>query len=279
MKDFKSRGVDLVHFLAACNLSQKEFVDKAACLSRAFKNMANARNYFQNTLRALWARSGNRCFFEACDALLIEDDDLVVGEICHINAVSPNGPRYDQGRTVDYLRSPQNLLFLCSRHHKRIDTFPEEYTVRRLKEMKSKHETRFRSSHVIDEGLIDKIQRKFEADQLADMFFVFPELRTLARCLQQWKWAESDLPREVILDSAAWLAYATVDGADWIFPVDSRTGRVQSDDPHSQFWSWTKSAKRSVRFGGDGELDGSWISRYRLLIEKILEKIRYGDAF
>ena len=46
------------------------------------------------TVKRLFAVSGNRCAFPGCTLPLVDQaSSEVLGEICHIQARSPNGPR------------------------------------------------------------------------------------------------------------------------------------------------------------------------------------------
>lgn len=92
------------------------------------------------TVRLLFARSGNQCAFPECRAHLIEDDDLLVGEIAHITAALPGGPRYDPTLTREQRRDPDNLLLLCLRHHRVVDARVELFTAETLRKMKADHE-------------------------------------------------------------------------------------------------------------------------------------------
>lgn len=94
------------------------------------------------TRRILWARSGNRCAL--CRRRLVEDgtglsSESVVGEEAHIIARSPGGPRYEPlpGNGKDEL---DNLLLLCRVHHKQVDDQVEEFPVRKLRQIKDRHE-------------------------------------------------------------------------------------------------------------------------------------------
>jgi hypothetical protein len=64
----------------------------------------------------------------------------VTGEICHIAATSPNGPRHDIKQTAAQRHGYDNLILLCAIHHAVIDDDPEAYTVARLAKMKADHE-------------------------------------------------------------------------------------------------------------------------------------------
>lgn len=94
------------------------------------------------TLKRLFAMSGNRCAFPECTLPIVDDSGVVTGTVCHIKARSKKGPRYDPKQTADERHSYANLLLLCPRHHKQIDSDSRTYTVDRLGEMKAVHEQR-----------------------------------------------------------------------------------------------------------------------------------------
>jgi hypothetical protein len=93
----------------------------------------------QSTIKRLFAHSGNRCAFPRCTAGLIEGD-TIVGEICHIKGSKPGAPRYDAQQTPTERHGYDNLILLCSKHHKVIDDDVVAYTVERLLKMKDEHE-------------------------------------------------------------------------------------------------------------------------------------------
>lgn len=71
--------------------------------------------------------------------LLVEGKKVCnVGEVCHIISKQKSGPRYQVG-LEDY-DCYDNLIILCANCHKEVDTNVEEYTVEKLKEMKSSHD-------------------------------------------------------------------------------------------------------------------------------------------
>jgi hypothetical protein len=75
--------------------------------------MANqARNITLNTIKKLYALSGNKCANPDCQRELVKDGTQL-GEIAHICAASPNGPRYDASMTDDERRDYANLILLC----------------------------------------------------------------------------------------------------------------------------------------------------------------------
>jgi len=91
-------------------------------------------------VRALFARSGNRCAFTDCDNVLIKHDVLYVGKIAHIEAAESGGPRYNPRQTDDERRSYDNLMLLCHEHHVEIDDDVSKYNLPVLRDMKRAHE-------------------------------------------------------------------------------------------------------------------------------------------
>uniref|UniRef100_UPI001E4F9A65 hypothetical protein n=1 Tax=Rhodococcus sp. HS-D2 TaxID=1384636 RepID=UPI001E4F9A65 len=53
-----------------------------------------------SVIKRLYALSMNRCAFPGCTTQIVETTTgTVVSEVCHINAHSVGGPRYDAGQT------------------------------------------------------------------------------------------------------------------------------------------------------------------------------------
>lgn len=97
----------------------------------------------QKTLKVLFARSENRCAFPGCAATIVDPkEDVVYGEVCHIEGVEPGAARHNPRRDEETINDEDNLILLCERHHKLVDADPNEYTVSRLKQMKAQHEQR-----------------------------------------------------------------------------------------------------------------------------------------
>ncbi len=99
----------------------------------------------------LWGRAGNRCAKPDCRIELVmgaseTDDESLIGQECHIIAKKPNGPRGDASFAEEKLDKYENLILMCSNHHKLIDDQPATYTVEKLKETKLLHEQWVRDS-------------------------------------------------------------------------------------------------------------------------------------
>ncbi len=92
------------------------------------------------TVKRLFACSGNKCAYPKCECPIVETTGTVTGIICHISARSKGGPRFDGAQSDEQRHSHENLILLCARHSKLIDSEPKTYTVELLREMKTMHE-------------------------------------------------------------------------------------------------------------------------------------------
>ncbi|MEX2234702.1 MAG: hypothetical protein WD824_21240 [Cyclobacteriaceae bacterium] len=100
------------------------------------------RRIAHNTAKALLARSGNQCAYPNCTHPVFNESNLLIAELCHIEALSPKGPRYNPNVTADEVNSYQNLVFLCHRHHRETDSVDKVS----LLKIKADHENTFRES-------------------------------------------------------------------------------------------------------------------------------------
>lgn len=99
----------------------------------------------QLTIMKLVATAGGRCQFEGCNCNVFIDE--ITGakfnhsNVAHIVASSSDGPRgsRESERLSDNL---DNLMLLCPKHHKEIDSDTQKYTVECLREMKRKQEVK-----------------------------------------------------------------------------------------------------------------------------------------
>jgi hypothetical protein len=90
-------------------------------------------------LRALFARSGNRCAFPGCTAKLVNEKNIFIAQVCHIRAAEPGGQRFEEAQTDDERRDYANLILLCYPHHKETDDV-DLYPAAKLLAMKAAHE-------------------------------------------------------------------------------------------------------------------------------------------
>lgn len=99
----------------------------------------------QKDLKILFQRSGNRCAFRGCNKVLVHpesdlDDPVILSEVAHIVARSPDGPRGEYPLPLEERDKYDNLILLCEEHHHIVDGQSHTYTVERLHQMKSDHE-------------------------------------------------------------------------------------------------------------------------------------------
>jgi len=108
-----------------------------------FKLRRESMAITDKTRKILWARSGNCCAI-CRQSLVIEatpfDVESIVGEECHIISGQENGPRNDPTYPKKLIDSYDNLILLCSVHHKMIDDQWETYTIDLLRQIKANHE-------------------------------------------------------------------------------------------------------------------------------------------
>ena len=72
-------------------------------------------------IKALFARSGNRCAFPKCSAAIV-DDKTLLGEVAHIKGARLGAPRYDATQAPEERHGYANLILLCPNHHTVIDS-------------------------------------------------------------------------------------------------------------------------------------------------------------
>jgi hypothetical protein len=92
----------------------------------------------------VWTKAAGLCSFPECRRELVQepsrDGSVPVGEIAHIVAEQPDGPRGQSPLSLEQRNHPPNLMLLCPTHHTEIDKAPQTYTVERLIEFKRRHE-------------------------------------------------------------------------------------------------------------------------------------------
>lgn len=106
------------------------------CHISGFSSLLGMRD---KDIKILWGRSGNRCAI--CKLELTPDGSReTLGEMAHILARSPDGPRgLPQMETVSR-DSYENLILLCPNHHLEVDKVPDNWSADRLIDAKTQHE-------------------------------------------------------------------------------------------------------------------------------------------
>lgn len=97
-------------------------------------------------LRELYLLSGNNCAMPDCDHVILDRKGVVVGHICHIEAVMPDGPRFNPNQSNEDRRALSNLVLMCAGHHTQIDSVKYEarWPVAAVRKLKDDHEKKFK---------------------------------------------------------------------------------------------------------------------------------------
>ncbi len=93
-------------------------------------------------LRELFLKSGNVCAFPNCLHPIVDTNGVYVAQLCHIEAASEGGQRFNKNQTNEQRRQFENLLLMCHRHHKETDDVVK-FDVAKMREIKRKHEAKF----------------------------------------------------------------------------------------------------------------------------------------
>lgn len=106
-----------------------------------------SRIYSKQTIKILFALSGNQCAHPDCVNTIIEpatdkSSTIVTAQICHIHPLKPKGSRAKLGLTTQESNACENLILLCRNHHILVDGQHETYPAELLKEWKSVHESK-----------------------------------------------------------------------------------------------------------------------------------------
>ena len=109
----------------------------------------------KDTLRSLFAKSGNQCAFPGCVHLLIDEDENFVGQVCHIEDAL-EGCRYNPEMSNEERRSVENLVLFCYRHHVKTND-ERQFPVPKLKEIKQAHEKQFSTEFQVSDGILSRI--------------------------------------------------------------------------------------------------------------------------
>lgn len=128
--------------------------------------MGKKRSYKINTIKELYAKSGNQCAFSGCENELFINDNFNISEICHIEGLNKDSARYNNLLSEEEANGIDNLILLCPTHHTIVDKDVKTYTVQKLRNMKLNHENNIIQSkliHVnniqIDDKYINKIYK------------------------------------------------------------------------------------------------------------------------
>ena len=146
-----------------------------------FSKRGSSRGIPPHIRTKLWAKAAGVCEFEGCDRDLTHDlitsKSANFGQIAHIVAASPDGPRGHKHRSIQLVKDFSNLMLMCYTHHRLIDTNEDDYSESLLREMKQNHEDRTMRVHqlssadetqvVIVRGVVGTQSTYFEESELA----------------------------------------------------------------------------------------------------------------
>ena len=114
----------------------------------------------------LFGYSGNICAYPHCQKVIINKNEIIIGDICHIEAAEPTGKRYNPNQSPEERRSFDNLILLCKTHHKIVDSDEIIYNVDVLKNMKKEHEKRYNKNEIEDFNVfLKQINDKLDEQQ------------------------------------------------------------------------------------------------------------------
>ncbi|MEL6470437.1 MAG: hypothetical protein AAFQ74_11975 [Cyanobacteria bacterium J06623_4] len=135
----------------------------------------------KDTLRELFLKSGNECAYPGCTHKIISSSGVFLAQICHIEAASEGGERFNPNQTNEQRREFANLLLMCHAHHKVTDNV-DEYTVERMRDIKSQHESKFTN-------IVSTIQNSFR-DHTENSVVNLPS--SLERICRVLNWVNTD---------------------------------------------------------------------------------------
>lgn len=102
------------------------------------------RNYAAGITEGLVLLSQGRCYWPDCYNRVVEfvkGRPAFIAERAHIRAKESGGPRYDLTYPDELVDSFDNLIILCTKHHREVDKFnPEKYSVSLLEVWKENRE-------------------------------------------------------------------------------------------------------------------------------------------
>ncbi len=112
---------------------------------------SKAREYKPSVVKRLHLLSGNQCAVPDCThPLIARDGETIISKICHIEAASAEGARWNPDMDDEQRRHFDNLILLCDECHCIIDNKENEakYPVTLLKQWKKQHESTITYSYL-----------------------------------------------------------------------------------------------------------------------------------
>ncbi|MCF2500818.1 hypothetical protein [Dyadobacter chenhuakuii] len=117
--------------------------------------MSAARNYSIPTLKYLFGLTGNQC--AKCKTIIILPDKSNIGQVCHIQAASPGGERYNPNMTDIERASYDNLMILCANCHIETNNVAI-FTTAEMQKIKAQHEAKYQKTEPSEDQLTAFLQ-------------------------------------------------------------------------------------------------------------------------
>lgn len=95
-----------------------------------------------DTLRELFLKSGNYCMFPGCTRRMMTHSGEFIGQVCHIEAASEGGERFNPAQSNEDRRKFENLMLMCYEHHIKTNDVAQ-FPVSTLQGYKRRHEEHF----------------------------------------------------------------------------------------------------------------------------------------
>ncbi|ARM34000.2 HNH endonuclease [Legionella longbeachae] len=137
-------------------------------------------------IKMLWGRAAGKCSNPVCETDLIceleNNDYYIIGEMAHIIAQSPLGPRGDLIQDKDTYK---NLILLCPTCHKMIDKAPQKFSTDKLHGWKKQHEAK-----------IQKIDANLKLDTIDDLKYTIKNILTENQFFLKRLGPDSDAARD-----------------------------------------------------------------------------------
>lgn len=125
-----------------------------------------SRSYTDQTLKKLFALSGNECACPECIEVMVNGETDVFGEICHIRGLESTSKRHDEEWLPQDLNDYKNLIVLCPNHHTKADQNPGTYSIEYLEKMKHDHEIKFETNpFTVNEKTLNALQIHYTQNQ------------------------------------------------------------------------------------------------------------------
>jgi hypothetical protein len=118
------------------------------------------------TWKSLIALNGNECAMPDCSNTLIYENNKFRGKLCHIEAYSPEGPRFNSNLSTKERNDISNLIIFCPNCHDLVDADPKKFNIEDLKKMKIEHEqTQKNKGYVVPDNIIKILKVSINEDE------------------------------------------------------------------------------------------------------------------